>query len=594
LHPGGVVVARGPISDIVACQRATKGVLMTQLDKHGVEALGLVKMDLLGNRALTVIEDCLCSIEASGNPPPDLREIPEEEPRTRALLAHGRTLGCFQVESPGMRNLLQQTAARNMDDVIQAVALIRPGPSGSGMKDAYIRRFRGLEKPLPPHPRLEKMLAETHGVMLYQEDVMQAVVLLAGLDLATADELRRALAKRRPKELKRLRQLFFEGCVREGIEPGSMTRIWELIANFSSFGFCKAHAVTYGQIAYRTVYLKAHYPAAYLSAFLNSETGYYEARVYVEEARRLGVQILPPDINKSGKEFTLEIPRPGPGNAGPQRPAMRVGLNRIKGLSAGTKQRLLGERKCAGAFLSLPDFLTRSGARVDEVERMIQCGAFDAFDRTRPEMLWRLHLLSTPARRVPRDLVREQGPLDQGVLAACQRTPEQREQAWSRPSLGLGGTQLEPGQSTSLFPEPETPALALPALPDTDALTRGRLELELLGLTIRAHPSELFPCSGDEHPPRLPWIPCGELAAHSSQRVLVRGWLAASRRVRTSDKRWMRFLTLEDPSGICEVVLFADTYEALGHRLTSRGPYRIFGRVQDQLGSHTLHVEGIE
>jgi len=594
LHPGGVVVSPGPITDVVSCQRATKGVVMTQLDKDGVEAIGLVKMDLLGNRALSVIEDCRSMI-AEGGEAPDLEAVAEDDSRTARLLARGGTLGCFQVESPGMRNLLKQTAARNMDDVIQAVALIRPGPAGSGMKDAYVRRFRGLEKPHPPHPRLTELLWDTHGVMLYQEDVMQAVVLMAGMELSEADELRRALAKHRRDVLERLRTQYFAGCREQGIERGPAAHVWELVSNFSSFGFCKAHAVTYGRIAYRTVWLKAHHPAEYLVAFLNSETGYYETRVYIEEARRLGVPILPPDVNRSEREFTLARET--------DPPALRVGLNRVKGLTQRTGEAILEERARRGAFLSLPDFLTRTGARIDEAERLIQCGAFDAFDRTRPEMLWRLHLLSTPARRPPRDL-------DPGLLASFRDTPEKRARrsadaahartgGWSRTGMGVGSLELEPGESASLFSEPRTPAAALPRLPETDANTRGRLELELLGLNVTDHPTELFPCEAEDRLARTrgrrpsPTVSCGDLDRHRGEQVSLRGWLAASRRVRTSDGRWMRFLSLEDPGGLAEVVLFADAYERHGHHLTNRGPFLVSGIVEDQMGACTLHADRI-
>ena len=607
LHPGGVVVSPGPITDLVSCQRATKGVVMTQLDKDGVEAIGLVKMDLLGNRALTVLDDCRRTLAERGEEV-DLAALPEDDAATARLLAHGGTLGCFQVESPGMRNLLKQTAARNMDDVIQAVALIRPGPASSGMKDAYVRRFRGLEEPHPPHPRLTELLWETHGVMLYQEDVMQTVVLMAGWELAEADVLRRALAKRRHAVIDELRDRYFAGCATEGITPGAAARVWELVANFASFGFCKAHAVTYGRIAYRTVYLKAHYPADYLVAFLNSETGYYETRVYVEEARRLGVAILAPDVNRSAVEFTLDRES--------EPPALRVGLGRVKGLTARTRERILEERERGGAFLSLPDFLARAGARVDETERLIQCGAFDAFDRTRPEMLWRLHLLTGPTRRSTKGV-------DPGRLAACRDTPAERARrrsaaplasspasstgGWSRPGIGVGAREVGRGETAGLFPDPPTPTLALPRLPETDAATRGRLELDLLGVTITAHPTELFPGAADGQlsrsrgphspgrgspsPPIL--VACEALEHHRDRRVSLRGWLAASRRVRTADGRWMRFLTLEDPTGIAEVVLFADAYERHGHQLTHRGPFLVSGTVEDQMGACTLHADRI-
>jgi DNA polymerase III alpha subunit len=576
LHPGGVVVTPGPITDFVSLQRASKGVVMTQLDKDGVEAVGLVKMDLLGNRALTVIDDCLRAIGMSHA---ELACVREDDEKARELLERGQTLGCFQVESPGMRNLLQQIGSHCMDDVIQAVALIRPGPAGSGMKDAYVRRFRGLEQPHAPHPRLSELLWETQGVMLYQEDVMQAVVLLAGFELSEADLLRRSLAKKRGAELAELRERFLAACAREEIEASDAARIWELVANFSAFGFCKAHAVTYGRISFRTVWLKAHHPAAFLTAFLNSQTGYYDTRVYVEEARRLGVAILPPDVNRSSEGFALE--RGQSGAAG-----IRVGLERVKGLSESTRKKLLDERARGGAYLSLPDFLERSGARADECERLILAGALDAFDRTRPEMLLRLQLLQSPARRPP-------AGLDARTLAACRTTPaaRERESGWSRSPLALDARRIAPGEEAPLFPAPPASALALPALAEFDPVRRGRLELELLGLTVSAHPTALFPCAAQGE--REPVLPCRELARHRDERVTLVGWLAASRPVRTSAGSWMRFLTLEDESGIAEVVVFPPVYARDGHHLIGRGPFRIRGRVEDHLGACTLHAERI-
>ncbi|MFT5286657.1 MAG: DNA-directed DNA polymerase III PolC [Planctomycetota bacterium] len=604
LHPGGVVATPGPITDWVACQRAAKGMIVTQHDKNGVEALGLVKMDLLGNRALTVLDDCLNMLSESGIKAPDLFAIDEDEARTAELLRGGHTLGCFQVESPGMRNLLKQTGAHTMDDVIQAVALIRPGPAGSGMKEAYVRRFRKLEEPVAPHACLDDVLQDTYGVMLYQEDVMRVVSTMAGFSLAEADQIRRALSKRKSDELRPLAQRFAQGCAQNGIDAADAQRVWVLIAGFASFAFCKAHAVTYGRIAYRAVYLKAHYPAAYLTAFLNSQTGYYQTRVYTEEARRLGIAILAPDINRSAREFKLESG------------SLRVGLDRVRGLTENTLKRILAERQLA-PFLSLPDFLERSGARTDETEHLIQAGAFDSFDRTRPELAWRLHLLRTPERRVPgKNQSAGASELDRAQLAACRATQSTRKQdnvrraqqgtgSWGSHSrgLGLGAAKLQPGETPSLFPEPETPALVLPGLPDMDANARGQIELGLLGLTITKHPVELYPCEGlerfEEHVQRLAargrpkLIGCGQLDVSAGQSIALIGWLAATRRVRTNNGKWMRFLTLEDRTGIAEVVLFPEVYANFGHLLISKGPFCISGTVEEQMGACTLHAERI-
>mgnify|MGYP002630867988 CR=1 FL=1 len=623
LHPGGVVVAPGPITDYVACQRAAKGMVVTQFDKNAVEAIGLVKMDLLGNRALTVLDDTVQELAKQGIEV-DLEGIAEDDPATGDCLSQGRSLACFQVESPGMRNLLQQSGARNMDAVIQAVALIRPGPAGSGMKDAYVRRFRGLEAPTPPHPRLTDVLWDTQGVMLYQEDVMRVAQALAGMDLAEADLLRRALQKRRSAELVPLAQRFQKGCEEQGIDPLDAKNAWDLIANFASFGFCKAHAVTYGRIAYRAVWLKTHHPVVYMAAFINSHTGYYKQRVYVEEARRLGAVILSPDINRSQIDFQVEWLGARTGN---KTPALRVGLGGVKGLSSNLLETILAEREATGLFLSMPDFLERCAPHTDEAEHLIQCGALDGFDRTRPELLWRLHLLRSNQRRIPRELSRGGADgLNPAQLAACHHTPEKRNQeqvasaqansAGWRGGIGLGNAKLSRGESASLFPAPPTPAVVLPGLPDLSPRERGVLEYELMGLTVNDHPTVIFPTPSDERIqrafPRLARnrvqgkqergfasggpvnpVPCASIHGLDGGRVTLRGWLVASRRVATSTGQWMRFLTLEDKSGLAEVVLFPDIYQRDGHRLTEFGVLCLTGQVQNQMGSCTVEAQRI-
>ncbi|MCY2961319.1 MAG: DNA polymerase III subunit alpha [Planctomycetota bacterium] len=647
LHPGGVVVAPGPITDFVPCQRAAKGCIVTQFDKDAVEAIGLVKMDLLGNRALTTLDDCVKSLARQGVVV-DLESLPEDDPATARTLREGRTLGCFQIESPGMRNLLQQIGARTMDDVIQAVALIRPGPAGSGMKDAYVRRYRGLEPRHAPHPRLEELLWDTYGVMLYQEDVMQVAARLAGMDLAEADLLRRALQKRRTNEIPALCERFVAGSIEQGVTREDALRVWDLISNFASFGFCKAHAVTYGRISYRAAWLKTHYPAAYLAAFLESETGYYDPRVYVEEARRLGVAILPPDVNQSAARTWRPRTAPcgawltstefGSGDSAahgtaPDSPLpnsvevsqapygavrggndIRVPLGQVRGVSERALEAIVAAREAGGRFVSLPDFLERTGAQGDEAEALIRCGAFDGFDRTIPELLWRLHLLRAPARRVPKD-----AGLDARELAALRATPGSREAArakdpltaaraktagWTGAGIGAGNVDLAPGETASLFGPPETGAPALPRLADHDRLTRGRLEHEVLGLTVSAHPTALFPCPADAriaareglgHERARPVNPivAREVPQRAGARVTLRGWPAATRHVRTSDGRTMRFLTLEDETGLAEVVVFADVYERDGAHLAEAGVLCVTGTVEDQMGACTLHAEVI-
>ncbi len=583
LHPGGVVVAPREMREHAACHRAAKGVIATQYDKDAIEAIGLVKMDLLGNRALTVIDDCVRALRSRGVTV-DWDSLPEDEPATARTLAQGRTIGCFQIESPGMRNLLQQIRARTMDDVIQAVALIRPGPASSGMKDAYIRRCHELEPPTPPHPRLTELLWDTHGVMLYQEDVMQAAALVAGMDLAEADLLRRALTKRKHADLPALRARFCDGARTQGIAPEEAERVWDLIANFASFGFCKAHAVTYGRLAWRTAWLKTHHPALFLAAFLASETGYYAPRVYVEEARRLGVRILPPDINRSAASFSAEWNSSG--QAG-----LRIGLAQVKGLAQSSLDSLLRARAAHGAFVSLPDFLERVEIARDETASLIESGAMSALDRPIPELLWRLDLLTRPARALPRPKSGERLPkLDAAQYSACQRPLA----GWGGKGLSLGKLPLESGGSHSLFPEPSTPALALPRLPEPTPQESGRAQFRVLGLSVELHPVRLFPAPADARlagmQPKNP-IACAEVPAFRGARVSLRGWPAATRHVRTAGGQAMRFVTLEDESGLAELVVFPDVYERDGARLAEAGVLVVTGVVEEQMGACHLRVE---
>ncbi|MFT5058793.1 MAG: DNA polymerase-3 subunit alpha [Planctomycetota bacterium] len=601
LHPGGVVVSPNLITDHLSCAPSAKGPVVTQLDKDGVEALGLVKMDLLGNRALTTLQDTLDSLSAQGIHV-DLESLPEDDPETATLLRQGRTLGCFQIESPGMRHLLQQTGACTMDDVIQAVALIRPGPAQAGMKDAYVRRFRKLEKPDPPHPSLRETLAETQGIMLYQEDVMHVAAKAAGMDLPTADKLRRALQKRRLTELPELHAQFNQGCARNGWTEAEIQDVWQLIEGFASFAFCKAHAVTYGRIAYRAAWLKAHHPVEYITAFLNSLTGYYAARVYVEEARRLGAKILGPDINRSLAGFHVERPagtrRPDPTHRG----RLRMGLSLVHGLSQQTLHNILEARE-QQPFLSLPDFLERSEAHTDEADHLIRSGALDSFDHTRPELLWRLHLLRRSATRPPRGANLN---LDQWNACRPGTDPifESPSAGWSGQGLGLQATRLSPGEQVPLFSEPPDTVPVMPGLPDWDGLKRGRSEHELLGVTLNAHPSQLFPCPGemrmraaitspaDRRAP-MPPLSCADLPSRTGARITLRAWLAASRRVHTKDGQWMRFLTLEDPSGIAEAVLFPNIYKQTADRVRSDETLLVTGTIEDQMGAHLLRVEHV-
>lgn len=385
IHPGGLVLSPGPLAAIVPLERAAKGIVVTQYDMGPVEELGLLKMDLLGHRSLSVIAD---TVTALGPHAPALDRLPPDLPEIAAMLGEARTLGCFQTESPAMRNLLRMMRAETRDDLIAALSMIRPGPSSVGMKEAFVRRRRGEEPVRYLHPALEPILEKTYGILLYQEDVLRVAEAVAGFTLEEADQLREAISKRRsPDRMETLAARFREGARARGAPPEIVSRLWEIVSHFAEYSFCKAHAATYGFIAYRALYLKAHYPAAFFAAVLSNQGGFYGPGDYLEEARRCGVEIRLPDVNASEIEFTAC------GHA------LRIGLLQVKGLAAASMRAIVESRRRDGPYRSLAEFLCRVPLSRPEAEALVRCGALDSLRRTRPELLVELATLSPALRR---------------------------------------------------------------------------------------------------------------------------------------------------------------------------------------------------
>ncbi|MFN8594760.1 MAG: DNA polymerase III subunit alpha [Anaerolineae bacterium] len=364
VHPGGIVIAPGPITDLVPLQHATKGLLITQFDLKGIEKLGLIKIDLLGISALTVAAECVALIQRHW---PDFRleSIPLNDPSTQRTLSTAQTIGCFQIESSGMRFTLRELATQSIDDLIVALALYRPGPLKGGLKDAFVRRHLGHEAPEYLHPALEPILRETYGVILYQEQVLRIAHEVAGFSLGQADILRRAMSKfRSAHEMERLRRKFIDGARdAHGLDEALATQVWDMMAAFAGYGFPKAHAAGYGALAYRLAYLKTHYPAEFMAARLGVWGGYYSPRVYMCEARRLGLVIKPPHINHSGEAFTLDAGRS----------TVWMGLGQVRELTRVTLKTLIEQRP----FVSLNDFLIRARPLHVEAVNLIKCGALE-------------------------------------------------------------------------------------------------------------------------------------------------------------------------------------------------------------------------
>ncbi|HUP01814.1 MAG TPA: DNA polymerase III subunit alpha [Gemmatimonadota bacterium] len=597
VHPGGIVIGPEPLETYLPRQRAAKGVVVTQFDMHPVEELGLVKIDLLGNRGLSAIADvCDQLLEEEGieirwqgdegdgclRAGPTIREVdPFSDEATRRLMREGRTMGCFYIESPGMRALLRKLRCDSFEMLTAASSIIRPGIADSGMMKAFIDRFHGDEPVVHLHPVMEELLADTFGVMIYQEDVIKVVHRLAGMSLGEADGMRRAMSKKGDYEdMEAYRARFLDGARANSVEPGAAREIWRQIESFAGYSFCKAHSASYAQVSFRSAWLKTHEPARFMASVLANGGGFYAAFAYVEEARRMGLEIRLPDVNKSGATWRAE----GSG-------AIRAGLEQVAEVHAATVEGILAERAGGGAFVSLGDFCARvttrlAGARVPEIHRLIDAGCFDAFDLTRPQAKWKAEVtLRGWAGRVAND---------------------ERGHPGERGTDGAGAETLFPkgtwrGLRADLPP--------VPALADYPAAEQRRREWELLGVSPHHHPIEFHReaveavrmsrgdqgrHSGGRTGSGAPAIVAGDLARYRGERVTLVGFLTTTKRVRTKRAEPMMFLTLEDETDIYDVVLFPRVYQRYGSRLTDRGPYVVTGRIEDDPHPSSVTAERLE
>ncbi len=362
LHVGGVILTPSPLSRYLPLEESVKGYTMTHYDRDAVEDLKLVKLDLLSVRGLAAISATKKRLHLSYLPPHDEKAY--------RLLQRGETIGCFQVESPAMMNLLRRLKPGNIYELTQALALIRPGPTQSGMKERLLRSREG--KPVSSDPLLVRILPETRGLLLYEEQVMQVAERVTGLPPEEGDLIRKALKKKETDFP--LKEKFFREAGERGYSPSEIKRLWKIMEDFSSYSFNKAHSASYAYMAYQAVYLKAHYPLLYLAGVLNAGGGYYNLEEYIEEAKRQGIKILAPDVNRSSYQFEVEGKN------------IRVGLTSIKGLALKTADKIIAERK-NGDYLSVEDFLSRVSLTKAELFSLIKAGVFDSLEPRRSHQI---------------------------------------------------------------------------------------------------------------------------------------------------------------------------------------------------------------
>jgi DNA-directed DNA polymerase III PolC len=585
IHPCGTVISARPLTRLTPLQRATKGIVVTQYDMNDIEALGLIKMDLLGQRGFTTMSLALDNIEKKevkevteikevkeknnvapdgATPCPKPREIdfdaiPENDPATCDVIAAGRTMGVFQIESPAMRGLLRMMKAHTLEEVAQALALIRPGAAEYGSKELFIKRLRGEEKVEYPHPALESILSDTRGVCIFQEQVMQISQVAGEMSLAEADLVRRASAKFSGRsDRERLRGKFLQAAGMMALTEQQREETWMMVEKFAGFGFCKAHAATYADISYRMAYLKTHHTAEFLAAMCSAGAGFYHVSAYVEEAKRWGIAVRLPSVNDSQMEYTAE-------DGGDGKRALRVGLMQVRGLRIETITAILRARGEGGAFRSLEDFLRRVPVERDEIESLIKCGAFDEVHgdtpaMTRPEMLWRWNLLQASSKSSQQNVPRFRKPIRsaEGAIRAGQGIvfPEKTERLFSEANAtdAIGA------------------ALAEMQTPEYTLEQKLRYEREILEVCVSGHPLDFFPRNGEA------WS--DELTGLRGKRVTLCGWVVTYRHVGTKNYRNMMFVTLEDQRGVYEVVLFPDAYDRYGGLVFETRSMRVTGRVE--------------
>lgn len=509
-HAAGVVISRGPLVEYVPLQQSTtsEGAVTTQYPMYDVEAIGLLKMDILGLSNLTIIKNTQRIVRKVFNERVDVQAVPLDDKKTYRLLGAGETIGVFQLESDGMRRYISQLKPTNIEEIMAMISLYRPGPME--LIPDYIARKNGKQTISYLHPKLEAILSNTYGIAVYQEQVLQIARDIAGFSLSEADVLRKAIGKKIKKLLMEQQKKFVEGAVSQGVDKSIAQKLFEFTEPFARYGFNRAHAASYALIAYWTAYLKAHYPAAFMAAFLTSEAGKNKVErlgFVIEEAKKMGLVILPPDINFSFVEFGVDASQPN---------HIRFGLGAIKNVGEKASEAIVAERQQNGSYKSFEDFILRLPAEITNkkvVESLAKVGGFG-------------NLIS-------------RGKVLAGVDLITKFAQSQKDASQLQASL-FGQAQ-----------EIEIRRLQLPEVPEVIDSQKSLWEKELLGIYVSSHPLEKLAgfLDGSGHKIK-------SLASHNHDKVDVAGVITSIQKITTKSGEPMLFVTIEDLSAQTEVLVF--------------------------------------
>jgi error-prone DNA polymerase len=522
LHPSGVILSDEALPDLMPMQRSFThdetvaagpggGFLMSQFDKDDVEALGIAKLDVLGVRMLSTLTHALDEVERVSGMRPDLDTVPRDDEATFELIRDSATMGCFQIESPGQRELLGKFQPDRFEDLIVDISLFRPGPVKSDMVRPFLERRMGLQPTTYAHPSMRAILAETNGVIVYHEQVMRTIAALAGCDLGEADRIRRLLD--RPEAIAEVGPMLLESAEARGWRREAAERVWGELAAFASFGFCKAHAAAFAVPTYQSAWLKAHHPAEFYAGVLTHDPGMYPRRAILADARANGVPILPVDVNASSVDYRVEVSVSASDEGPSGATAIRLALSDVKGISAAEAAAIVSGRP----WRDFGDFCRRSDVSRPVTESLVHCGAFDSVKgrRTRRELWWQI------------------------------------EENWSsRARQRADQMSLDMVEGFA-----ETEQIRLPGLEDYTDRERVEAELEILGLDASRHLISFYA----EELKRLGWTPASELRTRrGNTKVVVAGVKVATQTPPIRSGKRVIFLTLDDGTGNADVALFAE------------------------------------
>jgi DNA polymerase III alpha subunit len=456
---------------------------------------------------------------------------------TNKLIREGNTIGCFYIESPGMRSLLKRLEVSDFEMLTAASSVIRPGVAESGMMQEFIARHKDHKRRKYLVPEMEKYLGETYGVMIYQEDVIKVAHHIAGLTLEEADLLRRAMSgKMRSHEaMKKLTEKFFFCCKQKGLSNAVAKELWRQIESFAGYSFCKAHSASFALLSYQVAFLKVHYPAEFMSCVLSNQGGFYSAAVYIQECKRLGLEVRLPCVNQSNYEYT------GEGKV------IRIGLMAIKNLSHSLCEKIVAEREKNGRYVSLADFLVRTKPGYEETALLIRCGVMDCFNYTRPTLM-RLLDVYLHHRKILDEgyndlFIKETFKLEQEVVTKVNYSVEEI----------------------------------------------CAIEYESFDYMVTKHPLEFF--SGWTEQPDI--VKAADMLKYNGKKIKMIGWYMTSKRIKTKKGDIMKFLSLEDLSGTFEAVIFPKAYSQYAELTLSMGPYLVEGKVDAENGNNLI-VEKLE